>query len=463
MARHLRPLLTLAGPLILSSTSVTAMQVIDALVVTRHSAAAVAALGTSSMAVVLVQGLLFGTAGYCGTFAAHHCGAGDRSGSFRSAWLGIHTSWISGILGLVISVFLPEVFRFVGHGPAILEQEILYTRICLAGSLFPVMSSALGGWLAGIGRTSLVTVVTLFSFAANALLAWMFVLGRLGAPALGLAGAAWATLVSQALATALYFLIFARMGGFARPYQRLVWSQLRHFWSLALPWGLRISGEVLAWTLFLVFMGRMGTTELASTTAAFRINSIAFFPALGLAQATGILVGQARGGGQDDEVPSIGLQGLILAEGWMLVMAAAFVFAGPWLAGWFHSPGPQGAAIVALVAVSLRYVALYCLFDASNVLLSAVLSACGDTRWVAGVFATASAVFLGALWTNDHFAGGYHLAWILAVVFILVTATAWALRFRSGAWRGLNVLRESKPGIARPRSVEQRSSDQEEP
>jgi MATE family multidrug resistance protein len=463
MAKHLRPLLSLAGPLILSSTSVTAMQVIDALVVTRHSAQAVAALGTSSMAVILVQGLLFGTSGYCGTFAAHHQGAADQPGIFRSAWLGIHASWVSGILGLILSVFLPEIFRWVGHGPDILEQEIVYTRICLAGSLFPVLSAALGGWLAGIGRTSLVTVVTLASFLVNAILAWMFVLGRLGAPAMGLAGAAWATLAAQAFATLLYLVIFARMGGLDKAHPRVTLAQMRHFVGLALPWGLRISGEVLAWTLFLVFMGRMGTVELAATTAAFRVNSIAFFPALGLAQATGILVGQARGAGRDGDVPAIGIQGLVLAEGWMLAMAAAFVFAGPWLASWFMSPGPQGLAIVSLVVVSLRYVALYCLFDASNVLLSSVLSSTGDTRWVAKVFAIASGIFLVALWCNDRFSGGYHLAWILAVVFIFGTATAWALRFASGSWKTLAVLRESTPELARPGSMEPERSHQEEP
>lgn len=434
------------------------MQVIDALVVARHSAEAVAALGTSSMAVVLVQGLLFGTAGYCGTFAAHHKGACDQPGIFRSAWLGIHTSWISGILGLILSVFLPEIFRWVGHGPEILEQEILYTRICLAGSLFPVLSAALGGWLAGIGRTGLVTGVTLASFVVNAILAWMLVLGRWGAPEMGLAGAAWATVAAQAFATLLYGVVFAAKGGLQSTHPRVNLAQMRHFLGLALPWGLRISGEVLAWTLFLVFMGRMGTVELAATTAVFRINSIAFFPALGLAQATGILVGQARGAGRDQDVPAIGIQGLIVAEGWMLVMAAAFIFGGSWLSGWFLSPGPQGAAIVALVAISLRYVALYCLFDASNVLLSAVLSATGDTRWVAKVFAAASALFLVALWCNDHFAGGYHLAWILAVVFIFSTAVAWGIRFKSGAWKHLDLMRESTGGIDRPGTMEPKRS-----
>ncbi|HNY31320.1 MAG TPA: MATE family efflux transporter [Fibrobacteria bacterium] len=454
MASHLRPLFGLAAPLILSSTSVTAMQVIDALVVARHSAEAVAALGTSSMAVVLVQGVLFGTAGYCGTFAAHHHGARDQGGVFRSAWLGIHTSWLSGLIGMVLALFLPEIFRWAGHGPQILEQEILYTRICLAGSLFPVLSSALSGWLAGIGKTPVVTVVTLGSFLVNAILAWILVLGRFGAPAMGLEGAAWATVASQGFASLLYLAIFAGMGGFKSVQPRVTWAQMRHFLELALPWGLRISGEVLAWTVFLVFMGRMGTLELAATTAAFRINSIAFFPAMGLAQATGILVGQARGAGRDHEVPGIGFQGLALAEGWMLVLAATFVWGGPWLSGWFHTPGPQGAAIVDLVTVSLRYVALYCLFDASNVLLSSVLSATGDTRWVAKAYGLGSLIFLGALWINDHLSGGYHAAWILAVVFILATATAWAFRFASGAWKNFAVLGESETLLVRPTDME---------
>ena len=141
--------------MILSSSMVMWMQVVDALVLSRHSDAAVAAMGPSSMAVILVQGLLFGTSGYAGTFVAHHHGAGDPDGVRRATWLGIHVSWISGIFALFLGWPLGELFRFAGHAPEVARQEMTYASICLAGSVFPVLNGAFAGWLSGIGRPNL--------------------------------------------------------------------------------------------------------------------------------------------------------------------------------------------------------------------------------------------------------------------------------------------------------------------
>lgn len=445
MPKHIPNLLRLAGPLILSGSSVTAMQVIDAIVVSRHSSSSVAALGPASMAVILVQGLLFGISGYAGTFAAHHHGAGDGAGVRTAAWLGIHVTWMSGLAALLVSIPFPELFRLAGHPPDVVEAEIVYTRWCMAGSALPVFCSAMSGWLSGVARTSLVTAVTLLSFLANAILAWMLVLGRWGAPEMGIRGAALATLAAQALAAILYAIVFSREGGFADPQaRRLERAEFLHFLRMAVPQGLRISGELLAWTLFLVFVGRVGTRELAASSIVFRINGMAFFPAIGMAQATAILVGQARGAGRDQDVPSIGWQALCATETWMAVMASLFLFDGSGLLSLFAPPDGNQTAFFAVALPMLRFVAFYCLFDAANIVLGFALSAAGDTRWVAEAFLSFSGVFIAALWTADHFHGSIFVLWTLATLFIFATAMAWTWRFQGGKWRKARVIQESR-------------------
>ena len=78
--KHVPRLLKLAGPMILSTSAITFMQIIDAIVLSRHSSESVAAIGPSGLAVILFQGFLFGTAGYAGTFVAHCHGRGDAHG-----------------------------------------------------------------------------------------------------------------------------------------------------------------------------------------------------------------------------------------------------------------------------------------------------------------------------------------------------------------------------------------------
>jgi MATE family multidrug resistance protein len=363
---------------------------------------------------------------------------------------------MSGLAALLLSLPFPELFRLAGHAPEVLAAEIIYTRWCVAGSVLPVFCSAMGGWLSGIGRTSLVTVVTLLSFLANAILAWMLVLGRWGAPELGLEGAALATLCAQGLAALLYAIVFARGGGFSdRAARRLERAEFLHFLRMAVPQGLRISGELLAWTLFLVFVGRLGTRELAASSIVFRINGMAFFPAIGMAQAAAILVGQARGAGRDQDVPSIGWQALCATETWMAAMAALFLCDGTGFLSLFAHPDGDQAQFLSVALPMLRFVAFYCLFDAANIVLGFALSAAGDTRWVAVAFLSLSGAFIAALWTADHFHGNIFVLWTLATLFIFTTAMAWTWRFHSGRWRVSQVIqdsRESSSPALRPRA-----------
>lgn len=443
---HVPRLLKLATPMILSTSTITVMQIIDAIVLSRHSSEAVAAIGPSGMAVILFQGLLFGTAGYAGTFVAHSHGRGDADGVRSATWLGIYTAIFSGIVALLAAWPLAQLFLLAGHEPRVAQDEKIYFLICLAGAFFPVVGAAFSGWLSGIGKPAIVTGVTFISFALNALLAWGLVLGAWGMPRLGIAGAALATVSAQGVAALLYAVMFARQGGFANSgNRRLDWSELRHFLSLAMPMGFRISGELTAWTLFLVVVGRLGTVELAASSIAFRINGLAFFPALGLGQAAGILVGHARGAGEDDQIPAIAWQSLIVCEIWMLVMATLFAGASVPLMEIFAGSTPASARIVTTGALLMKFVACYCLFDAANVMIGCVLASAGDTRWLARTFLFCSVAFLALLWMIALLLPGLMAEWTLATLYVFVTAVIWSLRFRSGAWRTVKVLREEIP------------------
>lgn len=444
MFQHVPRLLKLAGPMILSTSAITMMQIIDTLVLSRYSSEAVAAIGPSGFAVILFQGFLFGTSGYAGTFVAHNFGRGDAGGVRRSAWLGIYTSLFSGLLALLIAWPLAQLFFLAGHEPQVARDESAYFLICMAGSFFPVLNGALAGWLSGIGRPGIVTGVTFTSFAVNALLAWGLVLGEWGMPRMGIEGAALATVAAQMVASILYAIIFATAGGFSDAVaRRLQWLEFRHFLTLAAPFGFRISGELTAWTIFLVVVGRLGTIELAASSIAFRINGAAFFPALGLGQAAGVLVGHARGAGRDRDIPAIGWQALAVCELWMLAMAFLFAIAGAPLVALFAGTGPDSARIIETGSLLMKFVAFYCIFDAVNIMIGCALASAGDTHWIARTFFICSSVFLALLWTIALYMPSLVAEWTLATLFVLATALIWAVRFHSGKWKNITVLREN--------------------
>ena len=427
----------------LSASAITLMQIIDAIVLSRHSSEAVAAIGAAGMALVLFQGFLAGTAGYTGVFVAHSHGQGDAHGVRASAWLGLHVSLFSGVLAFAVAWPLSRLFLLIGHQPLVAEYESAYFWICMAGSFFPVLSAAMSGWLSGIGRPAVVMTVNFFSLAVNATLAWGLVQGEWGLPRLGIAGAAFATVTAQALTAFLLLSLFFRWGGFSNAVARKFdWPKISHFLSLATPMGLRISGELAAWTLFLIIIGRLGTVELAASSIAFRINGLAFFPALGLGQAAGILVGHARGAGRDDDVSAICWQSFAVCEIWMLLMALLYVIAPEQLMTIFAGDGPDSGLIIIEGVLILKFVAFYCVFDSANIIIGCVLAAAGDTRWVARAFIISSTVFLILLWLVGCFMPGLLTEWSLATFFVFATALIWMFRFRSGAWRKAAVLRD---------------------
>jgi MATE family multidrug resistance protein len=267
-------------------------------------------------------------------------------------------------------------------------------------------------------------------------------------PRLGIAGAALATVAAQAVAALLYVVLFLRAGGFAdRVARSLDWSEMRRFLSLATPMGLRISGELAAWTLFLVVVGRLGTVELAACSIAFRINGMAFFPALGLGQAAGVLVGHARGAGQDGDIPAITAQSLLVCEVWMLAMAVVFATASAPLMAFFAGSGADATRIVETGALVMKFVAFYCLFDAVNVMLGCVLASAGDTQWIARTFFVCSAVFLCLLWLIDRTVPSLVSEWTLATSFVFATALIWSLRFRAGEWRKIEVIADAEAPV----------------
>lgn len=449
--RHIPNLLRLAVPMILSSSAVTLMQLVDALVLSRHSHAAVAAMGPASLFVVLVQGLLFGTSGYAGVFASHHHGARNAAGVRKAAALGWRFSWMSAVAALLLAWPLSLLMTLAGHSPEVTANEVSYVLICLCGSFFPVLGSAFAGWLSGIGQARTVTLTTFGTLLVNGILAWGLVLGKWGFPRWGMAGAATATVIAQALGAAVYAVVLLRQGAFRDAADRVVsGAEFRHFLKLAFPLGLRISGELVAWTLFLVFLGRLGEVELAASSIAFRINGTAFFPAMGIGQAAGVLVGQARGAGRDQDVRAIGWQSTLVCEIWMAVMGVIFFLFPETLMSLFAGTGPEAAATVAAGKVILRFVSFYCLFDAGNVVLGFALSSAGDTSWIARTFGAFSLAFVASLVAIDRFLPGLRAEWALATLFVGVTAATWAVRFHNGAWRSKRVIGESSFDEPRP-------------
>jgi MATE family multidrug resistance protein len=170
-------------------------------------------------------------------------------------------------------------------------------------------------------------------------------------------------------------------------------------------------------------------------------------PAFGLASAGAILVGEAIGRRAQAEVWRYVRLTLATAALWMVSVGACyFLWPGP-LLELFAQSGSGRAEFLRLGALMLAFSAFWQLFDAAGITFSEALRAAGDTTWCMGLrIVLAWCLFLPGAW---YFVvarqGGVPAVMSMLVIYILLLAAGFALRFWSGKWRSIELLGTPEP------------------
>lgn len=440
-----RGILSLAFPLILSMSGHTLMQFVDAIFLSWFSPDAIAAVVPAGMTTWLLTSAFVGMAGYTGTFVAQYIGAGRPERAAHAVWQGIYCSIVSGVLLWLFIPFAPGLFSLVNHAAHIQVMEVRYFSITCMGAIFVIGASAVSGFFIGRGKTAVVMVVHLVGFAINVILDYCLIFGKAGCARLGIDGAAWATVGASAIVALLFVLIFLcrknRHGWGTWKARDIEWNVAFRLLRFGFPNGFRFSIEMLAWTLFVFFIGRIGAVELSATNIAWRINGIAFFPVVGFSQAIAILVGKAQGAMQPGISWKVTWRGMFVSQIWMIALAVIFLVFPHQLFALFHAANPEADGEIARMGVVLlRFVALYCLLDACNYIFMGSLVAAGDTRWTLIVSAALHLLFTVALFAVDRWGRTLMIEWTIATVFVMVQALFWMGRFLQGKWKTMQVI-----------------------
>ena len=442
-----RRILMLAAPLILSSTGMMIMQVIDAIFLARYSKEAMAASVTAGLAGWSAYSLFIGLAGYTSVFVAQYIGAGRPERVGTSVWQGIWFSLAAGLAVALIGLSGTWLFQHAGHAATVWPVEAVYFRILCYGGVGSLLACALSGFFSGRGDNLTLGLVQLAGLAVNALASWLLIFGRWGCPELGAAGAAVGTVIGQAvvsLGLGVIFLLPRYGQSLGTWHAQFEWGLLRRLIRYGLPAGVRMLIEVTVWTLFTSFIGRLGAEPQAATGIVFRINALAFFPLLGIGLAISTLVGQSQGMNRPDLGQQATWRGLLVSQVWMFSCAALFVLLPRPLLAVFHESGGLDAAAwtrtMEMGVVLLRFVAAYCLVDAVNVVVVSALQGAGDTQWTLVASSLLYTVFLTVLWSLQRSGAGVYALWTTATLFVLVLSVVMLARFHSGHWKTMTVI-----------------------
>lgn len=292
-------LISLAAPIILANILQTAYQLIDTFWLGRLGANAVAAVSISFPLLFLVLSLGAGLTLAGTVIVAQYEGAGNQemvnSSSSQTMALIIV---ISLILGAVSYFLAGPLMNIIGAGPEIINDSIAYFRISSLGFVFLFIFFAFQSLMRGIGNVMLPVYIVLFTVFLNLVLDPLFIYGYGPVPGFGVAGAAVASVLTQAISAIIAMVILFRGKSgikisFSSMYPDL--PALKRTFNLGIPASIEQSTRALAMIMMVMLVTSFGSEIVAAYGIGARILSFIIVPALGLGIATTSLIGQNIG------------------------------------------------------------------------------------------------------------------------------------------------------------------------
>jgi MATE family multidrug resistance protein len=393
LVRELRAMLALALPLVLTQLTQILVHTTEVVMLGRLGAASLAA--ATLAAALFHTGMLFGigVASATAPLIAQARGARQPRQVRRVVRQGL---WVALAVTLPLMTamwFVRPLLAAMGQDPALFEMTEAYMRAALWGLPFSVGFIVLRSFAAAFGHARAILMAALAAALINIPMSWALIFGRLGLPPLGTRGAGIAVAISYALMFGL-LLVYCLTANPLRRYNaigrlwRPDWATLREILRVGLPIGGAVVMETGLFAASTLFMGLIGTAQLAAHQIALQLASIAFMVPLGLSHAATIRIGLAAGA---DDWPRTRLAGWVacgLGTAFMGAMAVLFATAPGALVGLFLDPATaEGAAAFAFAIGFLRIAALFQLVDGLQVIGIASLRGLKDTAvpmWLAG-------------------------------------------------------------------------------
>lgn len=443
-----KEVLIVALPLVASLLSWTIMNFVDRMFLLWHSQDAMAAAMPSGMVVFTLICFPMGVAGFANTFVAQFDGSKQHSQIGEIVWQAFCVGILATPIYLITTFVAPQIFELAGHPDSIKVNEVIYFRAMLPGAGGMVCAVGLSTFFSGRGKTKTVMFVDSAAALLNVLLDYAWIFGNLGFEEFGIAGAGYATSICQWMRVAVYLTLFLRHAIPDDRYGILSGRKfrlplLRRLFQFGGPEGLRLFIEVGAFSAFLMLIGSLGALEMTASTLAFNINSVAFVPLLGLGTAVSTLVGQQLGKNQPSMAKRATRNSLAFAVAYT-ALTGGFYTLLPDLMMMGHAAGTDPAEfseVRSLTIVLLRYVAVYCMFDACVVVFSSALKGAGDTRFVLLTTLFFSPCFIAAAWFGRTFLDWrIHGCWLVLTGWICILGIVYATRYRLGYWESMRVI-----------------------
>ena len=373
--------LMVALPIVVQNLVQSSLHIIDGVMIGQLGDAPYAAVTQANRFTFVFQLFLFGTASGCGILLSQYWGKKDTAMIRRIMGIGLRLALLLAVLfggfaliapRTVVGLFLPEGESF--------QYALTYLMTVAPGYLIQALDSTYANSMKATEQTRIPMTAGIAAILTNTFLNWVLIYGNLGMPALGVQGAALATVIAAAVGmtiniTATYrmkLVTAARLRDMKLPPRR----ELIRFLLIIAPVVLNEGLWSMGTTMYGVFYGRLGDAAVAAMGIYTTVDNLIYVLIYGVMNASAILVGSALGAGDKDYAWLTAKRMLSAAMTISVVMSAVMLMVRGSLVGFFKvSEEAQQMAWVVLGYAALG-IALRA-FNTINVV--GVLRAGGDT------------------------------------------------------------------------------------
>ncbi|MDA2938042.1 MATE family efflux transporter [Acidobacteria bacterium AH-259-A15] len=413
VGKEIRQTVALAGPLILAQLAQMSMSFVDTIMVGQLGSQQLAGVAVGSAvfypAVIIGLGILTAVS----PMVSQGYGAGDQLAVGRAVRQGL---WLGTLLAI-------PAFLVMWKGASLLswmgqeEKTVLlaegYLHAIMWGVVPLLWFAVLRHFVEGLSRPRVVMMITIGAVVLNIGANYVLMYGRLGFPALGLAGCGWAS-------TLVFWSMFLVMASFIGSNEGLtlygVFSRLSkpdwHYFSEILkigwPIGVMQGLEVGLFAATALLMGLFGTTVLAAHQIALQCAAYSFMVPLGLSLAVSVRVGQATGRKDLQGARRAGYVGMGLGASFMMIAAICFwALPRSIISLFLDVDSAVNAEVVSKAIALLGVAAVFQVFDGMQVTAAGALRGLKDTR-TPMIVALISYWFVGL---SSGYVLGFYLDW----------------------------------------------------
>ncbi len=446
MVQASRELFRVAMPLMISAGMFSLVLFVDRTLLLYHDGPSMSASMAGGAMFWVLTCFPVGIVSMTGAIVGQHIGANERDRIGRLMWQSI---WLA--LAFVpwfafFALHAEWVFRATGQPDDLIGLESTYLRYLMIGAVGLVLESALSGFFSGTEKTSVIMWVSVASGMVNFVLDVILIFGWGPIPSMGITGAAIASAIAFWFKVVCYGVlilwlepesVYKIRAGFA-----LNLPVLGNLLFFGIPTGIMYLIESGGFTVILLRIGALGDIPLRATTMAINFNMIAFIPLMGVSIAASVLVGKhllQSGPARADKSAYAALAiGLIYSAIWLIAYLAM-----PDLLLSLYESTPTDSDTTEAIALArglLKFVAIYVVLDALQVIFAGSLRGAGDTWFVmlSGFTASAVALAIGFLWEPPSATLTWW--WYMITFWIWLLAGMLAARFVQGSWKKMRMV-----------------------